>query len=132
MEEYDIMNYTTLLTEKAPAAIGPYSQGVKIDGIIYTSGQLPINVETGELETDIRKATEASINNCKAIIESSGSSLKNVAKTLVFMKNMDDFAVMNEVYSSYFTENYPARSCVQVQKLPKDAVVEIEMIAVTE
>lgn len=126
------MNYTTLLTEKAPAAIGPYSQGVKIDGIIYTSGQLPINVETGELETDIRKATEASINNCKAIIESSGSSLKNVAKTLVFMKNMDDFAVMNEVYSSYFTENYPARSCVQVQKLPKDAVVEIEMIAVTE
>lgn len=132
MEEYDIMNYTTLLTEKAPAAIGPYSQGVKIEGIIYTSGQLPINVETGELETDIRKATEASINNCKAIIESSGSSLKNVAKTLVFMKNMDDFAVMNEVYSSYFTENYPARSCVQVQKLPKDAVVEIEMIAVTE
>ena len=126
------MNYKKISTENAPSAIGPYSQGVKTNDTIYTSGQLPINVETGKLETDIRKATEASIKNCKAIIESAGSSLKYVVKTLVFLKDMNDFAAMNEVYSSYFTENYPARSCVQVAKLPKDAVVEIEMIAVVE
>lgn len=116
-------------TEKAPAAIGPYSQGVEVGELIYTSGQLPLNPETKVLETEIKEATKQSLENCKAILEKAGVSLDNVFKTTVFLKDLNDFVAMNEVYATYFKENPPARSCVQVAKLPMDACVEIEVIA---
>ncbi|SHI02391.1 2-iminobutanoate/2-iminopropanoate deaminase [Clostridium collagenovorans DSM 3089] len=117
-------------TEKAPSAIGPYSQGTKIGNLVYTSGQLPINPATGELvKDDVKEAAKQSLENVKAILESAGTSLDKVVKTLVFVKDLNDFAAINEVYAQYFTENYPARSCVQVAKLPMDAKLEIEAIA---
>jgi len=118
-------------TSKAPAALGPYSQAVKVGELLYTSGQLPINAATGEfINNDIKKATAQSLENVKSILEEAGTSLDKVVKTLVFLKDMNNFADMNEVYSQYFSENPPARSCVQVAKLPKDALVEIEVIAI--
>ena len=120
-------------TIKAPAALGPYSQAVKVGNILYTSGQLAINATTGEFKNDdIKKATAQSLENVKAILEEAGTSLDKVVKTLVFLKDMNDFADMNEVYSQYFTSNPPARSCVEVAKLPKDALVEIEVIAIVQ
>lgn len=117
-------------TEKAPSAIGPYSQGTKVGNLVYTSGQLPINPATGELvKDDVKEAAKQSLENVKAILESAGTSLDKVVKTLVFVKDLNDFAAINEVYAQYFTENYPARSCVQVAKLPMDAKLEIEAIA---
>lgn len=118
-----------IFTEKAPAAIGPYSQGNKIGELIFTSGQLPLNPETGELYDEITKATKQSLENLKAVIEAGGSSLDKVIKVVIFLKDMEDFAKVNEVYSEYFKENSPARSCVQVARLPKDALIEIEAIA---
>lgn len=116
-------------TNNAPAAIGPYSQGVIVGDFIYASGQLPLNPETKVLETEIKAATKQSIENCKAILEAAGSSLDKVFKTTVFVKDLNNFAAVNEVYSTYFSENPPARSCVEVAKLPMDAPVEIEVIA---
>ncbi|MDT9330410.1 RidA family protein [Clostridium perfringens] len=116
-------------TEHAPAAIGPYSQGVIVGDLIYTSGQLPLNPETKVLETEIKAATKQSLENCKAILENAGSSIDKVFKTTVFVKDLNDFATVNEVYGTYFNENPPARSCVQVAKLPMDAPIEIEVIA---
>ncbi|AOR22754.1 RidA family protein [Clostridium taeniosporum] len=116
-------------TQNAPEAIGPYSQGIIIDKLVFTSGQLPINPKTKVLETEIRQATKQSIENCKAILENAGSKLENVVKTTVFVRDLNDFSAVNEVYSKYFTQNFPARSCVQVAKLPMDAPVEIEVIA---
>ncbi|MBZ9633580.1 RidA family protein [Clostridium sp. FP1] len=116
--------------KKAPAAIGPYSQAVKIGNLLFTSGQLPIVPETGEIiNSDARKATERSIENLKAILEEAGSSLDKVIKTVIFLRDMNDFAIVNEVYEKYFTSNQPARSCVQVAKLPKDGILEIEAVA---
>lgn len=126
------MKKQIISTELAPKAIGPYSQGIKIENMVYTSGQLPLDAATGVMETEIGKATAKCIENVKAILEEAGSSLDNVVKTLVFLENMDDFAAMNEVYGRYFNENPPARSCVQVAKLPKGAVVEIEVIALCD
>lgn len=126
------MKKQIISTELAPKAIGPYSQGIKIGNMVYTSGQLPIDAATGIMETEIDKATAKCIENVKAILEEAGSSLDSVIKTLVFLENMDDFAAMNEVYGKYFNENPPARSCVQVAKLPKGAVVEIEVIALCD
>ncbi|SHI41745.1 2-iminobutanoate/2-iminopropanoate deaminase [Clostridium amylolyticum] len=126
------MKKQIISTELAPKAIGPYSQGIKIGNMVYTSGQLPIDAATGIMETEIGKATAKCIENVKAILEEAGSSLDSVIKTLVFLENMDDFAAMNEVYGKYFNENPPARSCVQVAKLPKGAVVEIEVIALCD
>ena len=124
------MEKQIISTIKAPAALGPYSQAVKVGNMIYTSGQLAINAATGEfINDDIKKATAQSLDNVKAILEEAGTSLDKVVKTLVFLKDMNDFADMNEVYSQYFSANPPARSCVQVAKLPKDALVEIEVIA---
>ncbi|MDR0908605.1 MAG: RidA family protein [Spirochaetaceae bacterium] len=121
---------TCINTEKAPAAIGPYSQGVSATPFVWTSGQLPIDMKTGELEIrDIKKATKNSIENCRSVLEAAGLGLANVVKTTVFMTNLNDFAAMNAVYSEYFAENAPARSCVQVAALPKGAPIEIEMIA---
>ncbi|MBW9152125.1 RidA family protein [Clostridium estertheticum] len=125
------MKKNIINTNNAPAALGPYSQAVKVGNVLYTSGQLAINPVTGEfINDDIKKATAQSLDNVKAILEEAGSSLDKVVKTLVFLKNMDDFAQMNEIYSKYFTTNPPARSCIQAGKLPKDALVEIEVIAI--
>ena len=126
------MNKEVIFTEKAPKAIGPYSQAQKVGDLLFTSGQIPLNPSTGELVTEIKAATKQSLENVKAILEASGTSLNNVVKTVVFVKNMDDFKIVNEVYGTYFNENKPARSCVEVSKLPMDAVIEIEAIATVE
>ena len=123
------MKREVINTKNAPGAIGPYSQGIIVGDFVYTSGQIPINPATGVMETDIKIATKQSMENVKAILEAVGTSLENVVKTSIFLKDLNDFAVVNEIYGTYFTENPPARSCVQVAKLPKDAVIEIEAIA---
>ena len=124
------MTKEVINTNNAPAAIGPYSQVVIVGDFVYTSGQIPLNPATGELFTDIKLATKQSMENIKAILEEAGTSLNNVVKTSIFLKDLNDFEAVNEVYGTYFIENKPARSCVQVAKLPKDAVIEIEAIAV--
>lgn len=117
-------------TEKAPKAIGPYSQGIAFENFIFTSGQLPIDPVTGELEcSDIKKATELSIKNVNAILEQRGSCIEKIIKITIFVKDMNMFSDINEVYGKFFSENSPARSCVEVAKLPKDALIEIEAIA---
>ena len=123
------MQKEIISTVKAPAAIGPYSQGMKIGDLVFTSGQLPINTETGEMPLDVKEATKQSLENVKAVLEAAGSSLDKVIKVVVFIKDMNDFAAVNEVYAKYFVENPPARSCVEVARLPKDAAIEIEAIA---
>ena len=124
------MNKKVIKTDNAPEAIGPYSQGIMVGDFIYTSGQIPINPKTGIMETDIKLATKQSMENIKAILEEVGTSLENVIKTTIFLKDLNDFNVVNEVYATYFNENNPARSCVEVARLPKDAVIEIEAIAI--
>ena len=124
------MTKEVINTNNAPEAIGPYSQGVIVGDFVYTSGQIPLNPVTGELVTDIKLATKQSMENIKAILEEAGTSLNNVVKTSIFLKDLNDFEAVNEVYGTYFIENKTARSCVQVAKLPKDAVIEIEAIAV--
>ena len=119
----------TVETKKAPAAIGPYSQAKVINGFIYSSGQIPIDPETGKIEFQcIEAQTEQVIKNLKAVLEEAGSSLEKVVKTTCFLKNIKDFGTFNETYAKYFTGK-PARSCVEVSNLPKDALVEIEVIA---
>lgn len=124
------MTKEVINTNNAPEAIDPYSQVVIVGDFVYTSGQIPLNPATGELVTDIKLATKQSMENIKAILEEAGTSLNNVVKTSIFLKDLNDFEAVNEVYGTYFIENKPARSCVQVAKLPKDAVIEIEAIAV--
>lgn len=117
-------------TEKAPAAIGPYSQAVRCGDFVFTSGQIPINPETGELVAGgIREQAEQVIKNLEAVLEAAGSSLDKVIKTTVFIKDMNEFAALNEVYSGFFSSSLPARSTVEVARLPKDVQVEIEAIA---
>ncbi len=118
-------------TDKAPKAIGPYSQGVIVEGkLFYSAGQIPMDPKTGEIAgTDIKAQTKQALENLKAVVEAAGSDLTKIVKNTVFMKDMNDFADMNEVYGSYFTENPPARSAVEVARLPKDVLVEIECIA---
>lgn len=120
---------TTISTNNAPGAIGPYSQAVKMGDFLFVSGQLPINPKTNEMPKSVAEQTKQSLENVKAILEAAGSDLKHVVKTTVFLKDMNTFTQMNEVYQSYFTENYPARSAVEISRLPKDALVEIEVIA---
>ena len=117
-------------TDKAPGAIGPYSQGIQTGNMYFFSGQLPLNPETGVMPETIKEQTKQSLENIKGLLESQGLDFSNVVKTTVFLDNMADFADMNEVYSTYFVEPYPARSAVEVGKLPKDALIEIEVIAV--
>jgi 2-iminobutanoate/2-iminopropanoate deaminase len=121
-----------ILTENAPEAIGPYSQAVKKDKFIFVSGQLPVNPQTAEISEDIKEQTIQSLNNVKEILEAAGASLEDVVKTTVFLKDLSNFSVVNKIYGDFFTESYPARSCVEVSKLPKDAGVEIEVIAILE
>lgn len=117
-------------TTNAPAAIGPYSQAIEINNMIYTSGVIPINPEDSTLVTgDIKVQADRVLKSLSALLEAAGTSLDKVIKTTVFIKNMEDFAAMNEVYASYFTSNCPARSCVEVARLPKDVLIEIEAIA---
>ncbi len=117
-------------TKKAPAAIGPYSQAIRVGNLIYTSGQIPLDPTTSAfVEGGIKEQTRQALNNIKAILEEAGTSMDNVVKTTVFMANMDDFADMNAVYAEFFTEPYPARSAVAVKTLPKGALIEIEVIA---
>ncbi len=119
-------------TEKAPAAIGPYSQAIVNGNMLYTSGQIPIIPETGELiQGDITAQAEQVMKNLSAVLQAAGTSFANVVKTTCFLVNMNDFAAFNAVYERYFTEK-PARSCVAVKQLPKNALVEVELIAVTE
>ena len=120
-------------TKKAPIAIGPYSQAVKANGFIFVSGQLPVNPETGNFAgTTIEIQTKQSLDNLKAILEVGNRALEKVLKTTVFLKDMNDFSAMNTIYSQYFSENFPARICVEVARLPKDALVEVEAIALVE
>ena len=118
-------------TDKAPAAIGPYSQAIEVNGMIYTSGMMPIDPSTGELVTgSVEAQAEQAISNLEALLAASGSSIEKAVKTVVFISNMDDFGKINEVYAKHFKEPYPARSCVQVARLPKDVAIEIEAVAV--
>ena len=118
-------------TDKAPTAIGPYAQAVEIDGLVFTSGQLPIDPATGAFPAGIAEQTRQSLTNVKSILAQAGLSMDQVIKTTVFLSDMNNFGAMNEVYATFFTEgNYPARSAVEVARLPKDALVEIEAIAV--
>lgn len=127
------MDKAMIETNKAPAAIGPYTQGVKVGNLIFTSGQLPVNPETGELITnDIQAETRQCLENVKAILEEAGSSLDHAVKLTVFIKDMNQFSKINEVYATYFPGDKPARSCVEVARLPKDANIEIEAIAMVK
>lgn len=118
-------------TEKAPGAIGPYSQAIKTSGMVFCSGQIPIDPATGEfVSNDVSEQTDQVLKNLIAVLEAAGTSLSNVVKTTVFLADMSDFAAMNEVYGRYFSENRPARATVQAARLPRDARVEIECIAV--
>ncbi len=120
-----------IATEKAPKAIGPYSQAIAHNGVVYLSGQIPLDPSTGQVvEGDIAAQTERVLENLKAVLEASGSSLSQVLKTTVFLKNMADFPKMNEVYGRYFVETPPARSTVEVARLPRDVQVEIDCIAI--
>ncbi len=116
-------------TDKAPQAIGPYSQAIVSGNMVYCSGQIPINPETGEIPEGVLNQAHQVFGNIKNLLEASGSSIDNVIKTSVFIKDMNDFAEINSVYAEYFTEPYPARSCVEVARLPKDVLLEAEVIA---
>ena len=117
-------------TQKAPAAIGPYSQAIKVGNLVYTSGQIPIDPATGNfVEGGIKEQTRQSLTNVQAILEEVGLTMGNVVKTTVFMADMNDFAEMNAIYAEFFSEPYPARSAVAVKTLPKGALVEIEVVA---
>lgn len=117
-------------TDKAPAAIGPYSQAVEINNMVYTSGVIPVNPATGEIPRDAKDQADQAIGNLAALLEAARTSIENVIKTTVFIKDMNAFGTINEVYAGYFKEPYPARSCVEVARLPKDVLIEIEAVAV--
>ncbi len=125
------MTRDVIATENAPKAIGPYSQGIKANGFVFCSGQIPVNPETGELvKGSITEQTRQSLSNVRGVIEAAGSLMEKVVKVTVFLDNMNDFAEMNEEYAKWFTDNPPARAAVEVARLPKDVGVEIEAIAI--
>jgi 2-iminobutanoate/2-iminopropanoate deaminase len=127
------MSKRIIRTEQAPQAIGPYSQAVAGGGFVYVAGQLALDPGTGQLVPgDVRIQTKRVMENIKAILEGAGTSLSNVVKTTVFLRDMNDFGAMNEIYGSYFQEDPPARSTFQVAKLPRDGAVEIEVIALAK
>lgn len=116
-------------TNNAPSAIGPYSQAIVLGNMVFTSGQIPVNPATGEIPGDIEAQANQVFTNIKNLLEASGTSIDKVVKTTVFIKNMTDFAAVNKIYETYFTAPYPARSCVEVARLPKDVLIEVEAIA---
>lgn len=117
-------------TTNAPAAIGPYSQGIDAGNLVFTSGQLPIDPKTGEMPADAAAQARQSMENVKAVLEAAGSGLDKAVKVTIFLQNLEHFGAVNEVYASFFSGTFPSRSCVQVARLPKDALVEIEAVAV--
>ena len=117
-------------TDKAPAAIGPYSQAIEVNGMVYASGQIPVNPATGEIPEGVEAQAKQALTNLTNLLAEAGSSIEQVVKTTVFIKNMEDFGKINEIYAEYFTGTYPARSCVEVARLPKDVMLEIEAIAI--
>jgi endoribonuclease L-PSP, putative len=124
------MTKQIISTDKAPGAIGPYSQAVWAGDILFASGQIPIDPTTGEIASDnVQDQAHQSLKNVQAILEAAGLTFENVIKATVFIKNMDDFAAINEVYAQYFSSPYPARSCIEVARLPRDVKVEVEVIA---
>ncbi|WP_174409472.1 RidA family protein [Desulfovibrio psychrotolerans] len=116
-------------TDKAPAAIGPYSQGMISTGLVFTSGQLGIDPATGQMPGTVEEQARLALENLKAVLEEAGTSMGRVVKTTVFLSDMNNFAAVNAVYTAYFAEPFPARSCVEVARLPKDALVEVEAVA---
>ncbi|WP_419882615.1 RidA family protein [Peribacillus sp. B-H-3] len=119
-------------TNEAPAAIGPYSQGITVNNLFFSSGQIPLTAEGTMVTGDVMKQTHQVFKNLKTVLAEAGASLETVVKATVFIKSMDDFAEINEVYGTYFSDHKPARSCVEVARLPKDALVEIEVIALVK
>ena len=122
------MKKEVITSNKAPAAIGPYSQAVKYGNLVLTSGVIPVDPKTGDIPETIEAQTELALKSLKVLVEDAGSSMANVIKTTVFIKNMDDFAKINEIYTKYFPQPCPSRSCVEVAKLPKGVMIEIEAI----
>jgi 2-iminobutanoate/2-iminopropanoate deaminase len=124
------MNKTIIKTDKAPAAIGPYNQGIIAGGFLFASGQLPINPVSGQVPPTIEEQTIQVLDNLKAIIEAAGSSMEKVVKSTVYLQRFSDFDVMNKIYSNYFPSNPPARATVEVSKMAKNALVEIDAVAI--
>lgn len=122
----------TVFTKDAPAAIGPYSQGIIVNNMFYSSGQIPLTAQGELIEGDVREQTHQVFKNLAAVLEAAGASFDSVVKATVFIKDMNDFAAINEVYGEYFSAHKPARSCVEVARLPKDVLVEIEVIALVK
>lgn len=121
---------TMIRTDKAPAAIGPYSQAIEVNGMVYTSGVIPVNPQTGEIPEGSKEQAKQALANLSNLLQAAGTDMGRVVKTTVFIKEMDDFGTINEVYQTFFDGDYPARSCVEVARLPKDVMLEIEAIAV--
>ena len=128
-ERWKIMQ-NVIKTDKAPSAIGPYSQAIEVNGMVYTSGVIPVNPATGEIVEGVEAQAKQAIGNLINLVEAAGSSADKVIKTTVFIKNMNDFGKINEIYATFFKEPYPARSCVEVARLPKDVLIEIEAVVV--
>lgn len=127
------MSKEIISTSNAPAAIGPYSQAVKGNNLIFVSGQIPMDPQSGEvIGTDVKTQTEHALKNLKAVLEAAGTSMDNVLKATVFMKDLSEFPTMNEVYATFFTQAPPARAAVEVSRLPKDVLVEVDAIALAE
>jgi len=124
------MSKEVIFTEKAPKAIGPYSQAIKSGNLLFISGQVPVNPTTGELTGDIKVQTQQVLENLKSILVAAGASVSDIVKTTVFLRNLDDFNVMNEVYREYFPDDAPARSTIEVSRIPRESLIEIEAIAV--
>lgn len=128
MEERNVKN--VIFTEKAPAALGPYSQAIEANGFVFASGQIGLDPATGQAPEGVEAQAEQALTNLAAVLEAAGTSLDQVVKTTVFIQNMNDFAAINAVYAKFFTKDCPARSCVEVAKLPKGLLIEVEAIAV--
>ena len=119
----------TIYTKNAPDAIGPYSQAIEVNGMVYTSGVIPVDPATGEIPAGVEAQARQAFSNLANLLEAAGTSMAQAVKTTVFIKEMNDFGRINEIYAEYFTKPYPARSCVEVARLPKDVLLEIEVIA---
>jgi 2-iminobutanoate/2-iminopropanoate deaminase len=126
------MSNIEIKTDRAPKAIGPYSQAIQAGDMIFVSGQIPVNTGTDEVAADIERQAAQALENLGAVLAAAGATFADVVKTTVFIRNMDDFAKVNEVYARYFTAPFPARACVEVSRLPKDVLVEVEAVAVTQ
>lgn len=124
------MDKKVIATTNAPAAIGPYSQAIDVNGMIFTSGQIPVNPADGSIPEGIEAQARQALTNVSNLLAAAGSSMSDIIKTVVFIKDMNDFAKVNEVYAGFFESDFPARSCVEVARLPKDVLIEVEAIAV--